>query len=1142
MEQKQPSRRASKPKVRPSIISQLAIPHYSLTNTEKRFLLCAERGDCASVTKLLDENKDNKAELDINCLDPLNRSALIIALEKENIDLIELLLERGIDVKDALLHAINEEYVEGVEVLLQWEEKTHVKGEPYSWEAVDKSASGYTTDITPVILAAHKNNYEILKLLLDRGATLPSNHDIRCGCDTCITSKEQDSLRFSQSRINAYRAMISPSLICLSSRDPLLTSMELYFELKRLSKMETEFRAEYNEMRQTVQTFSTGLLDHVRTSNELDIILNYDPDPNKTPWEPGDRQTLERLKLAIKYKLKALVAHPNVQQLLASIWYKGLPGFRRLTMFQQIIEVFRMGSMFWVYSMVYIVAPDSEPALFLKNPFVKFVCHSASYASFLGLLALASQRVETLALEILGHMGHPFLLDIVKEWQEKERGSMFGMVESMIVLFVLSLIWKEMRSLYEDGLLEYITDLWNILDFCSNLGYVTWISLRLTAAYVVHREYLQGLDPWYPRNKWDKFDPHMLSECAFASSMILSFMKLVNIFSVNPHLGPLQISLGRMIIDIIKFFFIYTLVLFAFGCGMNQLLWYFAGLESDKCYHIDGLTPDFEHEDKACTIWRRFANLFETSQSLFWASFGLVDLTAFDLNGIKSFTRFWALLIFGCYSVINIIVLLNMLIAMMSNSYQIISERSDTEWKFARSRLFISFFEEGDTLPAPFNLFPSSKHILKLFGIRKKRMTGSMMRKKESERERADLRYDLIMQLLVRRYITTEQKKLEEFAVTEDDIAEVRHDISTLRFELIDIFKRNNFNVPKINTEDMAQGKKDRLMERRIVKDFQIGMVEGVVNDIITSEQKVTNIFGKIAKAIGKGDSKKKKDWNEIARKSTLRQNPIGSTDEAQRKTRQQSIRRYIIDHQGEDVMKMDPDKLVEYNPQLSHINPTARIAYARFKMALIKQEFNGVQEGRLSISMERRESKVSATKRGSLLRAATVPDAIHEDTQSESETPSTPTPKAPKLEKMSTVIKSSIDRRLSQADKPPLPPKPDDITSPERKTSLAGGTAGSRRSSLASMAREPDSSQGSSSRKASISSTSGKPGSSRKASTSAEMPTSSDEAAKPDSEQKKEHVVLDIESKSTLKPESSPAPGRSPAVTPKKVVGGKWL
>lgn len=102
-------------------------------------------------------------------------------------------------------------------------------------------------------------------------------------------------------------------------------------------------------------------------------------------------------------------------------------------------------------------------------------------------------------------------------------------------------------------------------------------------------------------------------------------------------------------------------------------------------------------------------SLFETSQSLFWASFGLVDLMAFDLAGIKSFTRFWALLMFGSYSVINIIVLLNMLIAMMSNSYQIISERSDVEWKFARSDLWISYFDDGSTLPPPFNLFPTVK-------------------------------------------------------------------------------------------------------------------------------------------------------------------------------------------------------------------------------------------------------------------------------------------------------------------------------------------------------------------------------------------------------------------------------------------------
>jgi hypothetical protein len=72
--------------------------------------------------------------------------------------------------------------------------------------------------------------------------------------------------------------------------------------------------------------------------------------------------------------------------------------------------------------------------------------------------------------------------------------------------------------------------------------------------------------------------------------------------------------------------------------------------------------------------------MFETSQSLFWAGFGLVDLISFELTGVKSFTRFWALLMFGSYSVINIIVLLNMLIAMMSNSFQIISVNMN--WKY----------------------------------------------------------------------------------------------------------------------------------------------------------------------------------------------------------------------------------------------------------------------------------------------------------------------------------------------------------------------------------------------------------------------------------------------------------------------------
>lgn len=60
-------------------------------------------------------------------------------------------------------------------------------------------------------------------------------------------------------------------------------------------------------MRSQVLTFATSLLDHARTSNELEIMLNYDPDGET--WEIGERQTLERLKLAIKYRQKAVSSY-----------------------------------------------------------------------------------------------------------------------------------------------------------------------------------------------------------------------------------------------------------------------------------------------------------------------------------------------------------------------------------------------------------------------------------------------------------------------------------------------------------------------------------------------------------------------------------------------------------------------------------------------------------------------------------------------------------------------------------------------------------------------------------------------------------------------------------------------------------------
>ncbi|KAH8024947.1 hypothetical protein HPB51_002361 [Rhipicephalus microplus] len=342
---------------------------------------------------------------------------------------------------------------------------------------------------------------------------------------------------------------------------------------------------------------------------------------------------------------------------------------------------------------------------------------------------LASQRIETVVVEWFGtdEMKQKVRSDITTK-----RGASPSIVEWIILAWVIGLIWSEMKQLWDLGLIEYVGDMWNIIDFITNSLYVATVALRVIAY--------------------------------------------------------LQISLGRMVIDIVKFFFVYTLVLFAFACGMNQLL---------------------------C--------LFESSQTLFWASFGLIDLDNFELSGIQSYTRFWGLLMFGSYCVINVVVLLNLLIAMMNHSYQMISvylafsmlrsmslsttqylalsqEHADVEWKFARCKLWMSNFEDGGTVPPPFNVIPTPKTVSYFLRWCYRKLCGNSRSAKKEHLKTIRT----IMRNLVRRYITSEQRKADNQGVTEDDVNEIKQEISSFRYELLEVLKIGGFNTSGASGQSQA--------------------------------------------------------------------------------------------------------------------------------------------------------------------------------------------------------------------------------------------------------------------------------------------------------------------------------------------------
>ena len=91
----------------------------------------------------------------------------------------------------------------------------------------------------------------------------------RCNCADCILLSSEDSLLYSYSRINAYRALSSPCLISLSSKDPILTTFELSWALRRLSKQEHEFKSDYEVSTWLFKTNTT----HTKSSREAHIVV-----------------------------------------------------------------------------------------------------------------------------------------------------------------------------------------------------------------------------------------------------------------------------------------------------------------------------------------------------------------------------------------------------------------------------------------------------------------------------------------------------------------------------------------------------------------------------------------------------------------------------------------------------------------------------------------------------------------------------------------------------------------------------------------------------------------------------------------------------------------------------------------------------
>lgn len=84
-----------------------------------------------------------------------------------------------------------------------------------------------------------------------------------------------------------------------------------------------------------------------------------------------------------------------------------------------------------------------------------------------------------------------------------------------------------------------------------------------------------------------------------------------------------------------------------------------------------------------------------------------------------------------------------------------------------------------------------------------------------------DTRYKDVMRNLVRRFITATQKKTESQVITEDDVNEIKQDISAFRCEIVEILKNSGMNTVTTPTDENTARKRKPKM-KKLVKGYSV--------------------------------------------------------------------------------------------------------------------------------------------------------------------------------------------------------------------------------------------------------------------------------------------------------------------------------
>jgi len=227
--------------------------------------------------------------------------------------------------------------------------------------------------------------------------------------------------------------------------------------------------------------------------------------------------------------------------------------------------------------------------------------------------------------------------------------------EIFLWIWIFGAVIEEI-SQYRELKANYFAAISNRMDFIMCCALVAYIALRIFATS-------------YRSNKLVESYSYLL-----IVSTILCYIRLLNVFAVSKSLGPLCFVIVRLFRDVLRWSFIFSVFMISFQIGIFALTQQ-AGGNPWELYPKGTMGVSF-----TTIIGEQGDSTMEYMQN----------------TGI-------GVILISIYALISQVMLVNLLIAMMGDTYSTVKENADKEWKFYRYGLVTEFISTS-AYPPPFNL------------------------------------------------------------------------------------------------------------------------------------------------------------------------------------------------------------------------------------------------------------------------------------------------------------------------------------------------------------------------------------------------------------------------------------------------------